>query len=227
MANDFFSFCSTIAGVVCKDGIILGTEKIVVNKMMVSGTDKRTYSISREIGCVVNGLVPDGRALMYRGREECKQYIDNFGIKIPGQIIAERLANVTQMNTVYSYQRPYGSSMVMASHDIIKGATLWMIEPAGTCYQYYGCAAGRGRQLARNEIEKTNFRELTVEEALPKVAKLLLKSQDEMKEKKQELELSVLTEGNNWVNKILDRATTDALCVSALAEIENEDDNMN
>ena len=87
-----------------------------------------------------------------------------------------------------------------------------MVEPAGTCYQYYGCAAGRGRQLARNEIEKTNFRELTVQESLPKVAKLLLKSQDEMKEKKQELELSILTEENNWVNKILDRQTTDALC---------------
>ena len=39
-------------GVVCKDGVILGTEKIVVNKMMVSGTDKRAYSITREIGCV-------------------------------------------------------------------------------------------------------------------------------------------------------------------------------
>lgn len=164
---------------------------------------------------------------MYRGREEAKQYNDNFGIKIPGQVIAERLANTTQMNTVYSYQRPYGSAVILASHDMMKGATLWMVEPAGTCYQYYGCAAGRGRQLARNEIEKGNFRELTVEQALPKVAKLLLKSQDEMKEKKQELELSILTQGNNWVNKILDRATTDALCAAALVEIENEDDNMN
>ena len=113
---------------------------------------------------------------MYRGREEAKQYNDNFGIKIPGQVIAERLANTTQMNTVYSYQRPYGSAVILASHDMMKGATLWMVEPAGTCYQYYGCAAGRGRQLARNEIEKGNFRELTVEQALPKVAKLLLKS---------------------------------------------------
>jgi 20S proteasome alpha/beta subunit len=34
-------------GVVCKDGIILGTEKIVVSKMMVSGTDKRIYSITK------------------------------------------------------------------------------------------------------------------------------------------------------------------------------------
>ena len=164
---------------------------------------------------------------MYRGREEAKQYQDNFGIKIPGQVIAERLANVCQMNTVYSYQRPYGSALVIAAYDIMKGPTLWMVEPSGTCFQYYGCAAGRGRQLARNEIEKTNFRELTVEEALPQVAKLLLKSQDEMKEKKQELELSVLTEANNWVNKILDRTTTDALCQQALDEIENEDDQMN
>ena len=81
--------------------------------------------------------------------------------------------------------------------------------------------------MARNEIEKGNFRELTVQDALPKVAKLLLKSQEEMKEKKQELELTVLTEGNNWVHKILDRQTTDAYCQAALAEIENDDDNMN
>lgn len=172
-------------------------------------------------------MVPDGRALMYRGREEAKQYNDNFGIKIPGQVLAERLGNVTQMNTVYSSQRPFGAAMIMCCHDIIKGATLWMVEPNGNCFQYYGCAAGRGRQLARNEIEKGNFRDITVQEALPKVAKLLLKSQDEMKEKKQELELSVLSEGNNWVHKILDRQTTDALCQAALNEIENEDENMN
>ena len=172
-------------------------------------------------------MIPDGRALMYRGREEAKQYLDNFGIKVPGSIISERLANAMQMNTVYSYQRPYGASMIIATHDIMKGPALWMIEPSGSCFQYYGCAAGRGRQLARNEIEKGDFRNLTVEQALPKVAKLLLKSQDEMKEKKQELELSVLTEGNNWVNKILDRQTTDALCAAALVEIENEDENMN
>ena len=65
---------STICGVVCSDGIVTGTEKIVINKMMLSGTDKRTYSITKEIGCVVNGLVPDGRFLMNRGKEEAAQY---------------------------------------------------------------------------------------------------------------------------------------------------------
>ena len=71
-----FDFVSTIVGVVCSDGIIMGTEKIIVNKMMVSGTDKRIFNISMQSGCVVNGLVPDGKYLMYRAREEAKQYED-------------------------------------------------------------------------------------------------------------------------------------------------------
>jgi len=56
---------------------------------------------------------------------------------------------------------------------------------------------------------------------------MLLKAQEEMKEKKQELELSILTKETGWVNKILDRKTTDALCAASLEEIENEDAEMN
>lgn len=48
--------------------------------------------------------------------------------------------------------------------------------------------------MARNEIEKIKFREMTVEEAMPKVATILLKCQEEMKDKKQELELSMISE---------------------------------
>ena len=132
-------------GVVCKDGVILGTEKIVVNKMMVSGTDKRAYSITKDVGCVMNGIVPDGRSMMYRGREEAKQYLEQFGIKIPAHVLSERLANVAQMSTVYSSQRPYGSTLILGAHDMMKGHTLWMVEPSGSVFQYYGCAAGRGR----------------------------------------------------------------------------------
>ena len=42
--------------------------------------------------------------------------------------------------------------------------------------------------MARNEIEKTKFSEMTVQEALPKIAKILIKCQDEVKDKKQELD---------------------------------------
>ena len=64
------------------------------------------------------------------------------------------------MNTVYASQRPYGTSLILASNDSLKGLGLFMIEPSGACYEYYGCASGRGKQLARNEIEKKNFRKI-------------------------------------------------------------------
>jgi hypothetical protein len=38
---------------------------------------------------------------------------------------------------------------------------------------------------------------MTVEEALPHIAKILLKSQEEMKEKKQEIELSIISDKTN------------------------------
>ena len=51
-----------------------------------------------------------------------------------------------------------------------------------------------------------------------------------MKEKKQELELSVLRSDENpkknWVHKILDRATTDKITAEAQQAIEDDDNQM-
>jgi 20S proteasome alpha/beta subunit len=51
---NLFQIYSTIVGVRCKNGIVLGTEKIVVSKMMVAGTDKRTFNVTTQSGCVSN-----------------------------------------------------------------------------------------------------------------------------------------------------------------------------
>lgn len=136
--------------------------------------------------------------------------------------MADRLGMRAQVSTVYASYRPFGTSVILANHDSIKGFGLYMIEPSGQSYEYYGCASGRGKQLARNEIEKKNFRELTVSEALPLIAKILLKSQEEMKEKKQEIELSIISEDTNFQHRILDRTIVDDLTAKALEEIEQE-----
>ena len=77
--------------------------------------------------------------------------------------------------------------------------------------------------MARNEIEKGKFRDLTVEEALPKVAKILLQCQEEMKDKKQELEISYVSESSGHRHKIIDRATMETLTADALKNIASDD----
>lgn len=93
----------------------------------------------------MNGLIPDGRALMHLSREEAGQYEQMFGIRIPGKTLAERIAMKAQMKTVYSAYRPYGASIIYACHDMISGPSLFLVEPSGNCHQYYGCASGRGK----------------------------------------------------------------------------------
>ena len=77
--------------------------------------------------------------------------------------------------------------------------------------------------MARNEIEKVKFADKTVEESLPLIAKILLKCQDEMKDQRQELELSILSETTGYKHKILDRTQVDSLTEAALKANQGED----
>lgn len=174
----------------------------------------------------INGIVPDGKALVYKAREEAVQYEKMYGIKMPGKVIAERVAQTTHLSTIYMGKRPYGTSAIVASHDKISGFTLWMVEPSGQCYQYFGCASGRGKQLARNEIEKGGFKEMTCQEAVPKVMKILLKAQDEIKDQKMEVEISMISEATNFRHVVLSRADLDPLQKKTEEEIESEDVDM-
>ena len=127
------------------------------------------------------------------------------------------------MKTIYNAYRPIGTSLIMSGHDALKGFSLYMVEPSGSCFQYYGCASGRGKQMARNEIEKTKFKDMTVEEAIPVIAKILLKCQEEMKDKKQELEISYISEKSGYKHKIIDRAAVDDITKAALTAVQGED----
>ena len=191
--------------------------------MLVAGADKRLYSIALNCGGVVNGLTPDGRAIIQKARAECTQYKDQFHVKIPGMTLADRIALKFHMATIYANYRPIGTSIIFGIHDTFKGTQLFMVEPSGGCFQYYGCASGRGKQMARNEIEKIKFQEKTVEESLPLIAKILLKCQDVMKDSKQELELSILSESTGHKHKVLERAKVNQITEAALKEIQGED----
>lgn len=70
-----------------------------------------------------------------------------------------------QAYTLYSHVRPFGASLLIAAYDKL-GPQLYMIEPSGVCYGYYGCAIGKAKQAAKTEIEKLNLKEMTCKEVV-------------------------------------------------------------
>ncbi|KAL6780860.1 POA7 [Auxenochlorella protothecoides x Auxenochlorella symbiontica] len=176
----------TVVGLRCKDGVVLGAEKLIISKMLVENSNRRTFPVDRHAGVAVAGLAADGRAVVDRAQSEAQQYKGFYGHPIPGHVLAERLASYVHVFNLYWYVRPMGVTSLLGVYDE-EGPALYAVDPAGTVHRYYGTAVGKGRQAARNEIEKLRPGELTVREGVRAVAQILHRVHDEEKPFEAEL----------------------------------------
>jgi len=213
----------TIVGVVCKDGIVLGTEKLMVSKMLVEGTHRRIFNISDNVGMVVGGKIPDGKNIMTRARDEAYQYKQSYAIEIPGTVLIERVAQYVHSYTLYGENRPFGSSVIVGTYDELDGYSLYMVEPSGYFLGYYGCSNGKGKQICKSHLDKTDFRSLTCKEALFHVAKMLHLSHEEFKEKKFELEMSWICPESKNRHELVPKDIREEAEKRALQSIEEDE----
>ncbi|KAH9994104.1 20S proteasome subunit [Russula compacta] len=188
-ANKAVDNSGTAIGLRVKDGIVLAVEKLVHSKLLVPGANRRIQTIDRHIGLASSGLLADGRHLANRARDEAANYRDNYREPAPLKALADRLGLYVQAYTLYSSVRPFGCSTILGSVDK-DGPSIYVIEPSGVFYGYHGAAVGKGRQLAKTELEKLKLSELTIREAVFEAARIIHLVHDDAKEKEFELELS-------------------------------------
>jgi len=192
----------TAIGIRCKDGVVLGVEKLVVSKMLVAGSNRRVHAVDKHAGIAFAGLCPDGRQIVNRARGEAAQYKSFYGDLIPAQTFCDRIASYVHLFTLYWYVRPYGVGTLLACYDK-DGPQLYHCEPSGIAYRFFGTAVGKGRQTAKTEIEKLKLDELTCREAVVIVAKIIHQVHDDAKDKQFELELGwVCDESNKMFQKV-------------------------
>ena len=156
-----------------------------VSKMLVAGSNRRIFGLDSHAGIAVTGLSADGRQLVNRAREEAQSYAESYGSKVVPSILANRLALYMHYFTLHASLRPFGSTALIAAFDEdLKTPELYMMEPSGVCFRYFGCAAGKGAQAAKTELEKvlTKFTDplgsttITAREAVAEIAKMLVSS---------------------------------------------------
>ena len=92
------------------------------------------------------------------------------------------------MYTLYSSVRPFGVSTILGGVDKT-GPNLYVVEPSGVFFVgrravcsvgspanalqgYHGAAVGKGRQLAKAELEKLKLAELSTREAVFEAARM-------------------------------------------------------
>jgi len=179
----------TVIGLKCKDGVVLAVEKLVHSKLLVPESNRRIQTIDRHIGMATAGLLADGRHLANRARDEAGNYRDLYRAPPTLQALADRVGLYVQAYTLYSSVRPFGISALLGSVDKT-GPVLYVIEPSGVFYGYHGAAVGKGRQLAKTELEKLDLPNMTTRQAVFEAARIIYLVHDDAKDKDFELELS-------------------------------------
>ncbi|WEW60355.1 Putative proteasome subunit alpha type-7 [Emydomyces testavorans] len=208
----------TAIGIRCKDGVILAVEKIVSSKLLKPGANKRIATVDRNIGIVSAGLVPDGRHFVSKARDEAASWRSTYKGPIPTAVLASRLGGYVQAYTLYSSVRPFGITGIVGGWDSeaelpvdgqvgsgpssgaggkVDGAKaggpgLFMIEPSGLYWGYYGAATGKGRQAAKAELEKLDLPSgnLTLMDGIKEAARIIYIAHEDSKDKDFELEMT-------------------------------------
>ena len=170
----------TSIGIRCRDGVVLGVEKLLIGDMLVSGgtasANRRLAAVDAHAGCASSGLAPDARQLVNRARDEARDYRSNFGESIPPRTLAERLGGYCHATTLYSSVRPFGAALLLAGYDAeAAAAELYCVEPSGLALRYLGTAVGKGARAAKTEIEKHKLYEASVADVLGRVAKMCVR----------------------------------------------------
>lgn len=188
-ANKAVENSGTAIGLRVKDGVVLAVEKVVHSKLLVPGANRRIQTVDRHIGLATAGLLADGRHLSNRARSEAANYRENYHSPPPLKALADRLGLYVQAYTLYSSVRPFGIGTILGAVDK-DGPALYVVEPSGVFYGYNGAAVGKGRQLAKTELEKLKLSELSTREAAIEAARIIYLVHDDAKEKEFELEMS-------------------------------------
>lgn len=216
----------TVVGIKCKDGVVFGVEKLVKSKLYELSSNRRIFTIDTHVGMAVAGLLSDARKIVTVARNEAAKYRSDYGSNIPLKLLASRVASHVHVYTLYGSLRPFGCSVMLNSVGQ-SGPELYLVDPSGVTWGYHGCAIGKAKQAARTAIEKLKISDLTAEEAVKEIAKIIHTVHDEVKDKSFVLEMSWVTEATNgkhqWVPKDIIEAA-DKHAKETMEEDSSEDD---
>lgn len=150
---------------------MFAVEKIYTSKMLEPGSNTRLQTLDRHIGMAVAGLLPDARQIANRARKEAANFRSFYDTPIPVRVLNDRVSLFVQAYTQSGGVRPFGCAALVGGYDK-NGPSLYMIEPSGVSWGYFGCAAGKAANAARAEIEKLDLKNMTALEATVEAAKM-------------------------------------------------------
>jgi proteasome beta subunit len=158
---------TTTVGVVCKDGVILASDtRVTMGFFVAHKHGKKIYKIDDHLAMTIAGTVADAQRTVDILTANAQLYKINTGRPIPVSSAARLVANL-----LFSARNMPLITQVLIGGIDDTGPHVFSLDPLGSLTEEKCVATGSGSPVAYGVLED-QFREgMTVEEALPVVAK--------------------------------------------------------
>jgi len=149
---------TTTIGLVCKDGVVLATERrATAGNMIANKQTQKLFKIDQNIGITIAGLVGDAQTLTRYLRAEVSLYRLRRNGQLSAEGAATLLANILSGNRMF----PFYAWLILGGVDA-KGGHVFSVDPAGGSIEDRYVSVGSGSTFAYGVLEEAYNRELSV-----------------------------------------------------------------
>ena len=158
---------TTTIGVVCRDGIVLGTDtRATLGTFVAHKHAKKVYSIDDHVAMTIAGAVADAQTVVEVLRANSKLYKYEKGVPIPIGAVARLAANVLFSSRFY----PFILQSIIGGLDE-QGPHVYALDPLGSVTEEKCVSTGSGSPVAYGVLEPGYKEGMYVKEAIPLVVR--------------------------------------------------------
>ena len=165
---------STAIGFVCKDGVLLVTDKRIVDKLIVNEAVEKISQIDDHVIATASGILSDARILVERAQLRAQQHRVTYDGPMDTVSIVKDISNLKQLTTQSGGLRPFGVSLLIAGIDE-DGPKLFETDPTGIFFPYWATVIGEGETEVEDILHKEYKESLTIQDCLILAIKALTK----------------------------------------------------
>jgi len=158
---------TTTVGVVCKDGIVLATDRRVTSGLYVAHKrGRKLFILDDNKAATIAGLVADAQMIM----DYLRSHISMLKLANRGPVSTKSVATLASNILLSSRYFPYIVQFIVAGFDE-SGPKIYVLDWFGTLTEEKFVSTGSGSPYAVGVLEATLKRNPSVSEALPVIAK--------------------------------------------------------
>jgi proteasome beta subunit len=152
---------ATTVGIVCKDGVILASEKRVSYGFFIASKGgKKVFKITDRIGVACAGLVSDMQVLARDVEANANLFSMDVGRKITVRAAAKLMSNILFNRRM----APLITQTIIGGIDE-EGPSIWVLDVLGSVLPDEYAVVGSGTEIAMAVIEENYRKDITLTEA--------------------------------------------------------------